>query len=274
MAEYPKKDKYDFNDLTEIVRILRAPGGCPWDMAQTHQSIRSNLIEETYEAVEAIDNGDTQLLREELGDVLLQVALHAEMEREAGSFDMSDVCSDLCKKLIFRHPHVFGDRSAETEAQALQSWDAAKMEQKRQTTQTEAMNSVSRALPSLMRSEKIQRKAAKVGFDWNEVGGALSKLYEEYNELCVAVDHGGVEQQTEELGDLLFSAVNVSRFLGVDSEQALYKACDKFVNRFSMVEQLALERGIDMKSADMTQLDSLWEEVKIKIKANNMEVSS
>lgn len=274
MAEYPQKEKYDFNDLTEIVKILRAPGGCPWDMAQTHQSIRSNFIEETYEAVEAIDNGDTQLLREELGDVLLQVALHAEMEREAGSFDMGDVCNDICKKLIVRHPHVFGNQTAENEAQALQNWDAVKMQLKNQKSQTEAMKSVSRALPALMRSEKIQRKAAKVGFDWNDVRGALSKLHEEYNELRVAIDHGGTEQQMEELGDLLFSAVNVSRFLKIDSEQALDCACDKFVNRFSMVEQLAQERGIDMNHAGLNQLDSLWEEVKIKIKANNMEVSS
>ena len=264
--EYPQKERYDFNDLVEIVRILRAPGGCPWDMAQTHRSIRSNFIEETYEAIEAIDTGDTALLREELGDVLLQVALHTEMEREAGSFDMNDVCDDLCKKLIVRHPHVFGDKSAANEQQALQNWDAVKMELKQQKSQTEAMNSVSRALPALMRSEKVQRKSAKVGFDWDTVDGALDKLYEEYNELKVAIDHGGVEQQSEELGDLLFSAVNVSRFLGIDSEKALYDACDKYIKRFSMVEQLADERGIDMITAELSQLDSLWEEVKIKQK--------
>ena len=264
--EYPQKERYDFNDLVEIVRILRAPGGCPWDMAQTHRSIRSNFIEETYEAIEAIDTGDTALLREELGDVLLQVALHTEMEREAGSFDMNDVCDDLCKKLIVRHPHVFGDKSAANEQQALQNWDAVKMELKQQKSQTEAMNSVSRALPALMRSEKVQRKSAKVGFDWDTVDGALDKLYEEYNELKVAIDHGGVDQQSEELGDLLFSAVNVSRFLGIDSEKALYDACDKYIKRFSMVEQLADERGIDMKTAELSQLDSLWEEVKIKQK--------
>ena len=264
--DFQKKPTYDFNDLVEIVKILRAPGGCPWDMAQTHRSIRSNFIEETYEAIEAIDTGDTALLREELGDVLLQVALHTEMEREAGSFDMNDVCDDLCKKLIVRHPHVFGDKSAANEQQALQNWDAVKMELKQQKSQTEAMNSVSRALPALMRSEKVQRKSAKVGFDWDTVDGALDKLYEEYNELKVAIDHGGVEQQSEELGDLLFSAVNVSRFLGIDSEKALYDACDKYIKRFSMVEQLADERGIDMKTAELSQLDSLWEEVKIKQK--------
>ena len=185
--EYPQKERYDFNDLIEIVKILRAPGGCPWDMAQTHESIRSNFIEETYEAIEAIDTKDTELLKEELGDVLLQVALHSEMEREAGSFDMNDVCDGICKKLIIRHPHVFGDKSAGDEKEALQNWNAVKMQTKHQKTQTEAMQSISRALPSLMRSEKIQRKAAKVGFDWENVYGALDKLSEEISELKVAI---------------------------------------------------------------------------------------
>ena len=165
--EYQQKDKYTFDDLIEIVKILRAPGGCPWDRAQTHKSIRSNFIEETYEAIEAIDTDDTELLREELGDVLMQVALHCEMEREAGSFDINDVCDGVCKKLIYRHPHVFGDVTAENPEQALNSWDAAKMKSKSQTTYSDAMRSISKALPALMRSEKIQKKASKVGFDWD-----------------------------------------------------------------------------------------------------------
>ena len=267
--DYPEKQKYGFDDLVEIVKRLRAPGGCPWDMAQTHKSIRANFIEETYEAIEAIDNDDPDLLKEELGDVLLQVALHAEMEREADRFDMNDVCDGICRKLIVRHPHVFGDKSADDENQALQNWDAVKMQTKKQTTQTEAMKSVSRALPALMRSEKVQRKSAKVGFDWKTVYGAVDKLYEEYNELRVAIAHGGVEQQSEELGDLLFAAVNVSRFLDIDSEKALSDACDKFIKRFSMVEELAVERGVDMETAELSQLDSLWEEVKIKQKKRN-----
>lgn len=270
---FTEKPNYDFNDLVEIVKILRAPGGCPWDRAQTHQSIRQNFIEETYEAVEAIDNSDTELLKEELGDVLLQVALHAEMERESGGFDINDVCDGICKKLIIRHPHVFGDKTAGDEKEALQNWDAVKMQTKSQKTQTEAMLSVSRALPALMRSEKIQRKSSKVGFEWETVDGAMNKLFEEYNELKVAIEHGSDDNRCEELGDLLFSVVNVSRYLDINSEHALYKACDKYIRRFSMVEQLAAERGIDMKSAELSQLDSLWEEVKIKQKQNNMEVN-
>ena len=260
--EYQQKDRYNFDDLVEIVRILRAPGGCPWDRAQTHKSIRSNFIEETYEAIEAIDTDDTELLREELGDVLLQVALHCEMEREAESFDISDVCDGICKELVYRHPHVFGDVKAENAEQALSSWDAAKMKSKSQTTCSDAMRSVSKALPALMRSEKIQKKAAKVGFDWDNALGAMTKLTEECNELNIAIALGNSENQFEEIGDVLFTVVNVARFLEIDSEHALEKACDKFVNRFTMVEQLAMERGIDMKSASLTQLDSLWEEVK------------
>ena len=155
--DYPIKEKYNFDDLIEIVKILRSPDGCPWDREQTHKSIRSNFIEETYEAIEAIDNDDKALLKEELGDVLLQVALHCEMEREENSFDIGDVCDGICRKLIVRHPHVFGDKNAEDANQALSNWDAVKMKTKSQTTYSEAMDSVSRALPALMRSEEIQK---------------------------------------------------------------------------------------------------------------------
>lgn len=268
--DFQEKESYTFDDLIEIVKILRAPGGCPWDMAQTHKSIRSNFIEETYEAIEAIDTDDKELLKEELGDVLLQVALHAEMEREENSFDINDICDGICKKLIIRHPHVFGDKSAGNAEQALSNWDAVKMQTKSQTTQTQAMQSVSKALPSLMRSEKVQKKAAKVGFDWDTVDGALCSLYQECGELKAAVESGDKDNQYEEIGDVLFSAVNVSRFLKIDSEKALYDACDKFINRFSQVESLANERGIDMKTASLSQLDSLWEEVKL-IQKNNLE---
>ena len=263
MIDYKQKETYDFDDLVEIVTLLRAPGGCPWDREQTHQSIRKNFIEEVYEAIEAIDTNNSDLLREELGDVLLQIALHCEMEREAGNFDIHDVCDELCKKLIVRHPHVFGDVSASDSEQALASWDAVKMKTKSQTTYTEAMRSISKALPSLMRGEKVQKKAAKVGFDWDGPEGAMLKLSEECNELKVAIELGNRENQVEEIGDVLFTVVNVARLLSIDSEHAMEIACEKFIDRFGMVEQLAAERGIDMKEAPLSQLDSLWEEVKI-----------
>ena len=262
--DFKEKSQYKFDDLVEIVKILRAPGGCPWDREQTHKSIRSNFIEETYEAVEAIDTEDLDLLKEELGDVLLQVALHSEIESEKGTFNIDDVCDGVCKKLIIRHPHVFGNVNADTTEQVLKNWDTIKMQTKEQKTQTQAMESVSRALPSLMRSSKVQQKAAKVGFDWGNAEDALTKLYEECDELKEAISKGDTDNQYEELGDVLFSAVNVARLLKIDSEHALYDACDKFIGRFSKVETLAKERGIDMKSATLSELDSLWDEVKIK----------
>lgn len=261
--DFKEKDNYNFDDLIEIVKILRSPNGCPWDREQTHKSIRSNLIEETYEAVEAIDTDDTSLLKEELGDVLLQVALHSEIESEKNSFNIQDVCDGICKKLIIRHPHVFGSVEADTTEQVLKNWDAIKMKTKSQKSQTQAMNSVSKALPSLMRSAKVQQKAAKAGFDWDSVDGAFDKLSEECKELKSAIECGNAENQREELGDVLFSAVNVARFLGIDSEHALYDSCDKFIDRFSKVEALAAQRGIDMKNASLEELDSLWDEVKI-----------
>ncbi len=262
--DFVEKSEYKFEDLVEIVKILRSPEGCPWDREQTHKSVRADFIEETYEVIEAIDTDDLDLLKEELGDVLLQVALHSEMESEKGTFNIDDVCDGICKKLIIRHPHVFGNVNAETTDQVLKNWDAIKMQTKSQQTQTQAMESVSKALPSLMRSSKVQKKAAKVGFDWEKPEDALDKLMEECEELKVAIQNGDKENQIEELGDVLFSAVNVARLLKIDSEHALYDACDKFISRFSKVEALANERNIDMKNASLSELDSLWDEVKIK----------
>lgn len=261
--DFEKKNNYNFDDLVEIVKILRSPGGCPWDREQTHKSIRSNFIEETYEAIEAIDTEDTELLKEELGDVLLQVALHSQIESEKKSFNINDVCDGVCKKLIIRHPHVFGDVKADTTEQVLNNWNDIKMKTKSQKSQAQAMQSVSKSLPSLMRSTKIQQKAAKTGFDWDSADGALEKLFEECNELKAAILSNDEENEREELGDVLFSAVNVARMLNIDSEHALYNACDKFTDRFSKVEFLANERGIDMKTASLSELDSLWDEVKI-----------
>ena len=256
------KDRYDCSDLIDIVRILRAPGGCPWDREQTHESIKKNFIEETYEVVEAINKKEPAMLREELGDVLLQIALHCEMEREAGAFTFDDVCDEICKKLIVRHPHVFGDVRADTTEQVLTNWDAIKMASKHQKSASESMASVPRELPALMRAQKLQKKAAKVGFDWDEAAGALEKIHEEADELKDAMDRGDDDAVTDELGDLLFSVVNAARFADVDAEEALTGATDKFYRRFSMVERLANERGIDMKTAGIEALDVLWNEAK------------
>ncbi len=255
---FEQKDRYNMQDLQHIIYLLRQPDGCPWDREQTHTSIRNNFIEETYEAVDAIDRADSDNLREELGDVLMQIMLHAEMEKEAGRFDFSDVVHDVCYKLVERHPHVFGTVHATNQEEALDSWEAVKRRSKQQETYTQTLESVPMSFPALMRAQKVQKRAAKAGFDWPDISGALEKIEEEARELAWADEHHVVE----ELGDLLFSVVNVSRFLKIDSEQALQAATDKFIQRFSGVEALAKERGIDMPSATLPELDQLWDEVK------------
>ena len=264
-VDFEFKDKYDIYDLISIVKVLRAPGGCPWDREQTHESIKKNFIEETYEVIEAINKQNPDMLKEELGDILLQVALHAEMEREKGSFDFNDIANDIVKKLIIRHPHVFGDEVAENGEEALSSWNSAKAKSKGTRSQSESMLSVPRELPALMRAQKIQQKAAKAGFDWKDSDGAFNKLDEEINELKTALAHGSSFEIEEEFGDVLFSCVNISRFLKLDSEEALTGATDKFISRFEKVESLAKESGINMKEASLEELDALWEKAK-KIK--------
>lgn len=261
---FRQKDKYTMDDLLEIMRLLRSPEGCPWDREQDHHSIRKNFIEETCEACEAIDNEDTALLREELGDVLLQIVFHTEMEREAGNFDFGDVCDGICKKLIVRHPHIFSDVVASTPEEVLRNWDEIKKREKGQQTQAEALRSVPRTLPALMRSEKVQARAAKTGFDYPDMGSAFHDLQSEIGELAEALQSGNAEEISDELGDVLFSAANVARFAKADSEQALGKSCDKFIRRFEKVEQIAAQRDVDMKKSGMDVLNDLWREAKIK----------
>lgn len=264
MVDFTIKDDYNILDLLEIMALLRQPGGCPWDAKQTHESIKQNFIEETYEVIEAINKNDKELLCEELGDIMMQVVFHAQIEKEQGSFDFDDVCDGICKKLIIRHPHVFGDVEADTVDKVLSNWEEIKNKTKGRKTVADSMISVPRELPALMRATKLQKKAADVGFDWEDASGALDKLGEETLELREAIASGDREHIEEEFGDLLFSMVNVSRFIKVDSEQALTKASDKFLERFKEVEKLASQRGIDIKQAPLEVLDSLWDEVKAK----------
>ena len=262
MVDFERKESYNINDLVEIMRLLRAPGGCPWDAEQTHESIKKNLIEEAYEVIEAINKQDNVLLCEELGDLLMQVIFHSCMEDEKGVFNFGDVCDGICKKLIERHPHVFGETVISGVDDVLTNWDNIKRKTKGQKTTTQSMLSVPRELPALMRATKLQKKAADVGFDWSDVSGALDKLQEEIDELRQAVENKDSENMSEELGDVLFSAVNVSRFIKSDAEEALTAASDKFLARFTTVEKLAEERGIDMKASTLEELDKLWDEAK------------
>ena len=210
--------------------------------------------------MEAIDEGSPEHLKEELGDVLLQVVFHALMEQEAGRFDLDAVADGICKKLIFRHPHVFGEVSVSGTGEVLSNWEELKRKEKGQATNTDALEAVARSLPALWRAEKVQKKAKKAGFDWPDVSGALDKLSEELEELKIAVAEGtNVE---EELGDLLFSAVNVSRFVKVDTEEALNGATDKFIGRFRKVEEEAARQGRTLEGMSLAELDKLWEHAK------------
>ncbi len=256
------KQKYTVDDLVEIMRILRSENGCPWDREQTHESIRKNFIEETYEAIEAINKQDSHLLCEELGDVLMQVVFHAEKQ----VFDFSDVADGVCKKLIERHPHVFGEVEVDSSDDVLRNWEQIKSASKQRKTVADKMNSVPRELPALMRADKIQRQAAKVGFDWDEFADAAKKISEEQAELADAVAENDRTNTVEELGDLLFAVVNVARKLEIDPEEALTKATDKFQTRFTAVEALANARNIVMTESDLKTLDRLWDEVKATAK--------
>lgn len=263
MEPFETKDKYTLQDAVDIVRVLRDPvDGCPWDREQTHESIRQNFLEEAYEAVEAIDRADGELLKEELGDVLLQVMLHAEIERQQNGFDLDDIADALCKKLVLRHPHIFGTIDAPTTGQVLDNWESIKRREKSQQSGLDAILDVPRALPALMRSQKVQKRAGYVGFDYEDIHQAIGDLESEVEELKEAVkDQSNIE---EELGDLFFAAVNVARFAQLDAEQSLERACDKFTERFAQVEQMAREEGIDMKMAGMDVLDTLWKKAKNK----------
>lgn len=260
MINFVHQDKYDFRDLVRIMRVLRSDNGCPWDREQTHESIRMNFIEETYEVIEAIDNRDLELLREELGDVLAQVVFHSEIERELGNFDIDDVADGVCKKFILRHPHIFGNTEVKDSCEVLENWDNIKRKEKGHKTHFEAMDSIAKSLPSLMRAEKLQAKARKAGFDWQKISCALDKLCEEVGELKAAIDENtNIE---EEIGDLIFSAVNVARFVKVNPEHALDKANNKFLNRFGKLEKEAAKNGQALESMTLEEMDKLWERVK------------
>ena len=260
MIDLVSKKSFDCSDLVEIVRILRAPGGCRWDGEQTHASIRRNFLEEAYEVAEAIDEGSVEHLKEELGDVLLQVVFHTSIEEDAGNFRLDDVADGVCKKLIYRHPHVFGDVTVQSTGEILANWEELKKKEKGQSTQADAVDAVARSLPALWRAEKVQKKAAKGGFDWPDVSGPLNKLSEEVEEVKAAVAGNG--DPAEELGDLLFAAVKVCRALDIDPEGALHAASDKFAARFRRVEETVLARGKQMEDMTLGELEAIWDQVK------------
>ncbi|MFP4978596.1 nucleoside triphosphate pyrophosphohydrolase [Paenibacillus sp. CN-4] len=257
-----------FARLHEIVGILRSPEGCPWDREQTHDSLRKNLIEETYEVLETIDEDDPDHMKEELGDLLLQIMLHSQMEEEVGTFTVYDVIEGLNDKLIFRHPHVFGDTAAGNAEEALRNWDGMKAEEKRrkgiQPERESALSGVPRDLPALMKAYKLQKKAAKVGFDWDNIEDVLAKIAEELEELRQAIQEGTGEERMLELGDLLFAAVNAARFIDTDPEEALTRTNRKFVERFRYIEDSLHKQGRTASDSTLDEMEHLWQEAKRK----------
>lgn len=255
-------NKKDFQDLLDIIETLRNPGGCPWDREQTHESLKSALLEECYEVIDAIENKDEDALIEELGDVLLQVVFHASIGKEDGYFDIMDVIGGISNKMINRHPHVFGNEEANTSEQVLVNWDEIKKEEKGIKTLTEEMQNIAKSLPATTRAYKVQKKAKKVGFDWDDVNCAMDKVKEELNEIKEVYNCEDKSIIEGEVGDLLFACINVARFLEVDGELALDKTIKKFIKRFSYIENEAIKNNKNLKDMTLEDMDKLWEEAK------------
>lgn len=257
---FTQKQFYNISDLLDIVALLRSPNGCPWDKEQTHESIKMNLLEEAYEVADAINLSDIAHLKEELGDLLLQIVLHSQIEAEANIFDFDAVCDEICKKLIYRHPHVFGNNTAKSTGEVLQNWEMLKREEKgRQTLQSDIAD-VPRNLPALVRVAKVQKRAAAHGMDIGDIKATLHALKSEIAELEEALD---TSQQSifEELGDVLFATVNVARHLKVDAEDALTQSNDKFIKRAILFSTMAAEKG-GIENLTKAEQDKLWQEVK------------
>ncbi|WZL72817.1 nucleoside triphosphate pyrophosphohydrolase [Clostridiaceae bacterium 35-E11] len=254
---------YTLQHLVKIMERLRGKDGCPWDAKQTHESLKPHLIEETYEVLEALEEKDMDLLEEELGDLLLQVVFHALLASEEGYFNIKDVITRLCKKLVFRHPHVFGEVHVNSASGAIKSWDEMKRKEKNVKTYTEGLKRVPKHLPALMKSYKVQAKAANIGFDWDDVKDAIGKVREEFDELLQVYATENIEAITEELGDLLFSVVNVARFLKVEPEQALNQTTEKFIERFAFIEMESEKNGKKLENMSLEEMDVLWNMAKI-----------
>lgn len=253
-------------ELRAVMHRLRAPGGCPWDAEQTHESLIPYLLEEAYEVVEAIRSGDMAAVKDELGDLLLQPVFHAEIASESGTFTLDDIARNITEKLIRRHPHVFGEATADTPEAVLTQWEAIKRTEKGTENQP-YLHGISHGLPALMRAQKLQKKAAKVGFDWPDVAPVLAKIHEEADEVAQAIDEKDKVAITEEVGDLLFSVVNLARKLGVDAESALAAGNAKFERRFNQVEEVLAAEGKKLGECTLTEMDAAWDKIKRKVSA-------
>jgi len=258
--------QYAFNDLINIMDMLRSDNGCPWDKEQTIDSLKKYLLEESYEVLDAIEEGDKYKHYEELGDLLLQIVFQSKIAKDEGLFTIDDVVNSICKKLINRHPHIFGGDKIFKAQDVEQKWESIKKEEKGQTSMTQIMKEIPKNMPSLLRSYKVQKKAKEVGFDWDEVDSAFDKVYEEIEEIKEVYKTDKTDRISEEIGDLLFSVVNVSRMLGIEPETALNMTTKKFINRFEYVENTAKEQGKKLEDMSLKEMDMLWEQSKVSTK--------
>ena len=255
MNQFTVKEKYDIQDFINLISFLRSENGCPWDHVQTHTSIRRNLLEEAFELAETIDKDDKVHMKEELGDVMMQVLFHADIEADAGNFNINDVADSACQKLVSRHPNLFGEKTQ-------LDWDEIKRLERGERTVSMEMQDVSRTLPSLWRADKIQRKAAKIGYDWPDVHDALDKIEEEARELRQGVDLLDEDNIIEELGDLIFATVDAARILGVDPEAAVHRACEKAIGRFQHMEALAAGMGKNLENMSLSEMEDLHQKAR------------
>lgn len=253
---YPNLEK-----LIEVIRVLRSENGCVWDRAQTHESLRPNMLEEAYEAVEAINKGDILNLREELGDVLLQVLLHSQIASESNEFNIEDVAKELKDKLIHRHPHVFGSEKADTPEEVIQNWEKLKQEEKKD--RKSQMDGIPKSLPALAAAQKISKRAVKVGFEWDKVETLLDCIKSEYKEFKEAVEKKDQTSMEDEMGDILFATVNLARWYKIDAEQALLKANQKFMKRFRKMEELSVK---PLEEYSFEEYDKLWKSAKKELR--------
>ena len=263
MEQFTKKEKYSYEDLLKIIEILRSEKGCPWDRKQTHESLIPHAIEESYELVEAIHKKDVANLKEELGDVLLQVLLHAQISKEQEDFGMEEIVDGLAKKMVYRHPHVFGEREPFTSKEEVSlAWEELKKKEKAYQTTTEEMENIASALPALIRAQKVQKKAAKIGFNPEEAKGILKMIREELQEVEEEVKNSNLEALEEEIGDLLLTITNLSGFFKINAEFALTKAVEKFINRFRYIENSAFAMNKKLSQLTFEELDDLWKKAK------------
>ena len=250
----------NFQKLVDIMTLLRSKDGCPWDKVQTSESIKPYLIEETYEVIEAIDEKDPVKMKEELGDLLLQVVFHAQIAKDRGEFDINDVINKISDKMVSRHPHVFGDAKFETPEEVTKQWQDRKREEGK--LKDSALEGVPKELPSLLRAHRLQSRAAKVGFDWAKVEDVFGKLDEELEEFKEALEKKDKKEIEDELGDIFFVLVNISRFVGVNAEEALRKTISKFISRFRYIEMTAADEGRQLSDMTLEEMDALWNEAK------------